>query len=389
MSAYFSTTAYPTYQQFSPSANLSGYPSIIAGADYVDPHTPSPASATFTLSDLFSQQSTLPDSPFQYTSAYSQLSGSEYTPSPPNTGYLAPQTLLQRQPRPTTGRHTWGVRPDPNPMPCALENDPIPSIRRASLPPSRLATGLPSPSLDADFPLSAHSDGSFSTARFGIANLDRDKGCGSSSSTPTPSPTPSPTSATFSPSSFHPSIRSEVSSDSGRRSPSQSKHTDSRRRRADRRRSKLLEIASVLPFRATDPDEMSSHDKRRCYVGTLEEYVIWLEKEMKVFGGVPISMKKVAKSKGMSCRSLRTMLAHFQDEAHKLHEQVQAQEREALELQALLDEEEHRDQQAGLGSTLSAPSCAPISGPFTTVPIHPQPPYRPLISASHLQGYEY
>lgn len=97
---------------------------------------------------------------------------------------------------------------------------------------------------------------------------------------------------------------------------------------------------------------MSSHDKRRCYVGTLEEYVIWLEKEMKVFGGAPISMKKVAKHKGMSCRSLRvgqksihprlpcheltmlsqTMLAHFQDEAHKLHEQVQAQEREVRSL---------------------------------------------------------
>ena len=50
---------------------------------------------------------------------------------------------------------------------------------------------------------------------------------------------------------------------------------------------------------------MSSHDKRRCYVGTLEEYAIWLEKEMKFFGGDPITMKKIVKHKGMSCRSLR------------------------------------------------------------------------------------
>ena len=50
---------------------------------------------------------------------------------------------------------------------------------------------------------------------------------------------------------------------------------------------------------------MSSHDKRRCYVGTLEGYVIWLEKEMKFSGGDPITMKKVAKHKGMTCRSLR------------------------------------------------------------------------------------
>ena len=44
---------------------------------------------------------------------------------------------------------------------------------------------------------------------------------------------------------------------------------------------------------------------RRCYVGTLEEYVIWLEKEMKSFGGDPITMKKIVKHKGVSCRSLR------------------------------------------------------------------------------------
>ena len=50
---------------------------------------------------------------------------------------------------------------------------------------------------------------------------------------------------------------------------------------------------------------MSSHDKRRCYVGTLEEYVVWLEKEIMFFGGVPSSMKKIMKHKGMSCRSLR------------------------------------------------------------------------------------
>jgi hypothetical protein len=101
------------------------------------------------------------------------------------------------------------------------------------------------------------------------------------------------------------------------------------------------------------------------------------------------------------------MLAHFQDEAHKLHEQVQAQEREvrtssnfssrtpvlmkfqALELQTLLDEQERHDQLAGLGSTSGAPSCAPISGPFTTVPIQPQSHFKPQLSASQLQGYEY
>lgn len=204
------------------------------------------------MSDLYSPQSTLLDSPFQYSGAYSQLSGSEYTPSPPSTGYFAPQPLVQKPPQ-SAGRQMLGIRPELNPIPCTLETDPIPSIRRASLPPRLLAARNSAGSLsspETEVPSSAHSDGGFNITRLCNSSLEQDRGYGSSSSTPTPSPTPSPTSATF---SSHPSIKPEVSSDSGCRSPSQLKHTDFRRRRADRRRSKLLEIASVLPFRATDP----------------------------------------------------------------------------------------------------------------------------------------
>lgn len=62
---------------------------------------------------------------------------------------------------------------------------------------------------------------------------------------------------------------------------------------------------------------------------------------------------------------------------------------QALELQALLDEEEHHDQEAILGSISSALPCASISGPFTTVPIQQQSHFKPQLSASQLQGYEY
>lgn len=102
------------------------------------------------------------------------------------------------------------------------------------------------------------------------------------------------------------------------------------------------------------------------------------------------------------------MLAHFQDEAHKLHEQVQAQEKEvryppitvtpsrppvlmqfqALELQALLDQEERHDRETGPEPS-SASSCTPISSPFTTVPIQSRSQFRPQLAASQLQGYEY
>lgn len=62
---------------------------------------------------------------------------------------------------------------------------------------------------------------------------------------------------------------------------------------------------------------------------------------------------------------------------------------QALELQVLLEEEERRGQEAGLESISGAPSATQISGLFTTVPIQPQPQFRPLISASQLQGYEF
>jgi len=61
---------------------------------------------------------------------------------------------------------------------------------------------------------------------------------------------------------------------------------------------------------------------------------------------------------------------------------------QALELQALLEQEESRDQVTGL-ETSSAPSCTPISSPFTTVPIQSQSHFGPQLSASQLLGYEY
>ena len=61
---------------------------------------------------------------------------------------------------------------------------------------------------------------------------------------------------------------------------------------------------------------------------------------------------------------------------------------QALELEAMLDEEDLYDQGAGLEAS-AVSSCTPISSPFTTVPIQSQSHIRPQLSASQLQGYEY
>lgn len=63
---------------------------------------------------------------------------------------------------------------------------------------------------------------------------------------------------------------------------------------------------------------------------------------------------------------------------------------QALELEALLEEPERYDQEAGFGSISSALSSTPISSPFTTIPIQHQSLFKPQqLSASQLQGYEY
>lgn len=168
----------------------------------------------------------------QSADAYAQLSGSDYTGSPPNTEYMTTPVLVQSHLHQSPTRHMRGVRPDPSPMSFIPETDPIPSIRRASLPPSPLAitpSGTAPSSPVTQVPSRTHSE----TSSFGLPGQGEDY---RSSSTTTRSPTLSPT------------------PDSGyQSSSSQLKQTDFRRRRADRRRSKLLEIASVLPFRATDP----------------------------------------------------------------------------------------------------------------------------------------
>ena len=61
---------------------------------------------------------------------------------------------------------------------------------------------------------------------------------------------------------------------------------------------------------------------------------------------------------------------------------------QALELQALLDEEERHGQGAGIGTSSASP-CAPMPSPFTTVPVQSQSHLQLQLSASQLQGYEY
>jgi len=123
-----------------------------------------------------------------------------------------------------------------------------------------------------------------------------------------------------------------------------------RQRRADRRKAKVLDISSALTFRATDPDLITSHEKKRLYVGGLEEYVVWMEEQVRLLGKQPKPMQKLPDYKGISSRSLRTMLAHFQNEAEKLHTLLKNKEQNFLELESRLRCQEASDNTSSLSS---------------------------------------
>jgi len=78
-----------------------------------------------------------------------------------------------------------------------------------------------------------------------------------------------------------------------------------RQRCAQKRKAKVLNISSALSFSATDPDSITSHEKKRLYVGGLEEYVIWMEEQIRLLGKHPKSMQNLPDYKGVSSRSLR------------------------------------------------------------------------------------
>ncbi len=52
-------------------------------------------------------------------------------------------------------------------------------------------------------------------------------------------------------------------------------------------------------------DTITSHDKGRCYVDCLEDYVQWLEEQIRLVGLDPLPLDRVPDYGGLTNRSLR------------------------------------------------------------------------------------
>ncbi|THH30059.1 hypothetical protein EUX98_g4113 [Antrodiella citrinella] len=101
----------------------------------------------------------------------------------------------------------------------------------------------------------------------------------------------------------------------------------------NQRKAYFRSVADNVHFQPTDPDSITSHDKKRHYLECLEKYILWLHEQLRLVGKDPVSLERIASYKGLNSRSIRTMLVHMQDEAKKLNEQILEEEQDFLDLQ--------------------------------------------------------
>ncbi|TFY83601.1 hypothetical protein EWM64_g429 [Hericium alpestre] len=98
------------------------------------------------------------------------------------------------------------------------------------------------------------------------------------------------------------------------------------------RRARRRAVTESVGFAPTDPDTISSHDKKRHYLECLEEYVCYLHDQLQLVGHVPVPLARVSAYKGLNSRSIRTMLVHMEDTVRKMHVQNIDDERQFLKL---------------------------------------------------------
>ncbi|KAH9950465.1 hypothetical protein B0H21DRAFT_723455, partial [Amylocystis lapponica] len=64
-------------------------------------------------------------------------------------------------------------------------------------------------------------------------------------------------------------------------------------------------VAESIGFQPTDPDTITSHDKKRSYLECLERYVQWLHEQIQLAGHEPIQFERVSTYDGLTSRSMR------------------------------------------------------------------------------------
>ncbi|KAI0307810.1 hypothetical protein B0F90DRAFT_66225 [Multifurca ochricompacta] len=91
-------------------------------------------------------------------------------------------------------------------------------------------------------------------------------------------------------------------------------------------------LEESIGFLPTDPDTISSHDKKRYYLECLEQYITYLHEQLRLVGHEPVALERVSTYRGLTSRSIRTMLVNTQNVLRKTHEETISEEKKFLEL---------------------------------------------------------
>ncbi|KAG8219865.1 hypothetical protein J3R82DRAFT_844 [Butyriboletus roseoflavus] len=100
------------------------------------------------------------------------------------------------------------------------------------------------------------------------------------------------------------------------------------------RKARQRAIAEEIGFTPTDPDTISSHEKKRHYLECLEQYVLYLHEQLRLVQTAPLALERVSTYRGLSSRSIRTLLVHMQNTNKTLHEGTLVEEQVFLDLSA-------------------------------------------------------
>lgn len=91
-----------------------------------------------------------------------------------------------------------------------------------------------------------------------------------------------------------------------------------------------------MGFTPSDPDTITSHDKKRLYLDCLESYVVYLHQQMRLAGIEPVPIERVSSGRGLVSRSIRTIIILLRKMTADYHRRKRENEIKYKKLQALL-----------------------------------------------------
>ncbi|KAK7058909.1 hypothetical protein VNI00_001533 [Paramarasmius palmivorus] len=104
-----------------------------------------------------------------------------------------------------------------------------------------------------------------------------------------------------------------------------------------------LSLSAGFNFALPIQDPISSHEKKRQLLECLEQYVVYLHEQLNLLGAQPAPLERVSTYKGLSSRSVRTLLLHMENTNKKLNLKIMAEEQRFVRLikrrEALLQRE--------------------------------------------------